>query len=154
MDIDSQRRRLIGKFAVVAGGVFFGRLAWAEDVPGWPAKAFSQIDQSAALSAVTSATPKVSSQVLVHGPNIVENGAVVPITVETDLPDVKRITLLVPVNPLPLAAIFDIPHGTEPYISARLKMNGTSDVVAVVETAHGVYQGKTSIKVTRGGCGG
>lgn len=154
MNVDSKRRRLIGNIAVTAGGVFLGRLAWAGDVPGWPAKDFSQTDQSAALSAVTSVVPEVSPQVLVLGPYIVEDGAVVPITVQTHLPDVKRISLFVPVNPLPLAAIFDIPQGTEPYISARLKMNGTSDVIAVVETAHGVYQGRKSVKVTRGGCGG
>lgn len=154
MNVNNSRRRLIGKLAVAAGGVFVGRLAWAVDVPGWPAKAFSQIDETAALKAVIPGVPEVSPQVLVLGPNIVEDGAVVPVTVQTHLPDVKRISLFVPANPLPLAAIFDIPQGTEPFVSARLKLKATSDVIAVVETAHGIYQGQQNVKVTRGGCGG
>lgn len=154
MKIDGERRKLIGRLAVTAGGLICSRLVWAENVPGWPAQKFSQTEQSGALEAITSKDPQVSPLVLVLGPYIVEDGAVVPITVQTHLADVKRISLIVPRNPLPLAAIFDIPAGTEPFVSARLKMAGTSDVIAVVETAHGVYKNSKSVKVTRGGCGG
>lgn len=154
MKTDLERRRLMAAAAGVVGSVICGVPAWAENAPGWPAKKFANTVQSAALSSVTSTEPQVSPQVLVLGPHIVEDGAVVPITVQTQLADVRRISLFVPHNPLPLAAIFDIPPGTEPYISARLKMAGTSDVIAVVETANGVYKNSKSVKVTRGGCGG
>ena len=153
MKIDTGRRRLMAGAAGLASATF-GARAWAVDAPGWPAEKFSKTIQSAALESVTKVDPQVSPQVLVLGPHIVEDGAVVPITVQTQLADVKRISLFVPHNPLPLAAIFHIPPGTEPYISARLKMAATSDVIAVVETAHGVYKNSKSVKVTRGGCGG
>jgi sulfur-oxidizing protein SoxY len=87
-------------------------------------------------------------------PEIAENGAVVPVTVSTTLADVESISIVVKNNPRPLVASFEIPAGTLPDVSSRIKMGETSDVTAVVKTADGLYSTSRQVKVTIGGCGG
>ncbi|NIQ97796.1 MAG: thiosulfate oxidation carrier protein SoxY, partial [Desulfuromonadales bacterium] len=53
---------------------------------------------------------------------IAENGAVVPISVETSLTGVQSVSILVAKNPRPLAVSFEIPPGTLPNIACRIKM--------------------------------
>lgn len=87
-------------------------------------------------------------------PEIAENGAVVPIAVTSNVPKTEWIALLVARNPNALAAAFDIPAGTDPSISTRVKMGQTSDVHALIR-ADGRYLVATrEVKVTLGGCGG
>jgi sulfur-oxidizing protein SoxY len=58
-------------------------------------------------------------------------------------------------NPNILAADFDIPDGTDPWVNTRIKMGQTSNVYAVVKTADGkFYYTSKEVKVTLGGCGG
>ena len=53
-----------------------------------------------------------------------------------------------------LAAVFDIPAGTEPSLSTRVKMGQTSNVYALVKADGKYYVASKEIKVTLGGCGG
>jgi sulfur-oxidizing protein SoxY len=87
-------------------------------------------------------------------PLIAENGAVVPITVSSSLPDIRTISIFVAKNPVPLAARFELAPDLEPFVSARLKMAETSEVIAVAETGSGLYSARQLVKVTIGGCGG
>jgi len=67
---------------------------------------------------------------------------------------VESISIVVEHNPRPLAASFEIPAGTLPNVSSRIKMGETSDVIAVVKTDTGIYSTSKQVKVTIGGCGG
>ena len=87
-------------------------------------------------------------------PDIAENGAVVPVGVESSCPETESIALLVEKNPNPLAAAFDIPAGTEPSVTTRVKMGQSSNVYALVKADGKFYVAKKEIKVTLGGCGG
>lgn len=87
-------------------------------------------------------------------PRIAENGAVVPITVSTDLIDVESIAILVEKNPVPLAVTFKLSPAVDPVVSARLKMAETCDVIAIVKAGDGLYSHRQKVKVTIGGCGG
>ena len=87
-------------------------------------------------------------------PEIAENGAVVPVGVASKLPKTEAIAILVEKNPNMLAAVFDIPPGTEPSITTRLKMAQTSNVYALVKADGRFYVAAKEIKVTLGGCGG
>ena len=53
-----------------------------------------------------------------------------------------------------LTAVFDIPAGTEPALSTRVKMGQTSNVFALVKADGKYYVASKEIKVTLGGCGG
>ena len=52
-------------------------------------------------------------------PEIAENGAVVPVSVSAELPNVETISIVAEKNPQPLAASFTIPDGTLPDVSIR-----------------------------------
>jgi sulfur-oxidizing protein SoxY len=123
-------------------------LAWAENA----FKATTLADAESALFPGNRAQP--SGQVKLKAPQIAENGAVVPITVSTDLPDVSNISLLVEKNPSPLCASFNIDPSLEPEISVRIRMGETSNVVAIVKSGAKTYQASQEVKVTIGGCGG
>ena len=121
----------------------------------WPQKVFGAAGASDALKAllgtdVTIPTDKIELKV----PEIAENGAVVPVTVNTSLEDVESISIVVKNNPRPMAATFETPPGTKPKIACRIKMGETSDVMAVVKTTDGIYSTASEVKVTIGGCGG
>jgi sulfur-oxidizing protein SoxY len=90
-------------------------------------------------------------------PDIAENGAVVPIRVEVDagaLPNITKVSVLVEMNPNPLAASFDIPRGTDVYIETRVKVAQTGNLYAVVESDGQLFMASRETKVTLGGCGG
>jgi sulfur-oxidizing protein SoxY len=53
-----------------------------------------------------------------------------------------------------LAAVFDVPPGTEPSLSTRIKMQQTSNVYALVKADGRYHVASKEIKVTLGGCGG
>ncbi|WP_024297054.1 thiosulfate oxidation carrier protein SoxY [Methylomicrobium lacus] len=87
-------------------------------------------------------------------PTIAENGAVVPLTVSSRLGDVRAISIFVAKNPVPLAARFELSPELDAFVSARIKMAETSDVIVVAETGSGLYSARQLVKVTIGGCGG
>jgi len=121
----------------------------------WPEKAFASSAASEAMTELfgtDQTTP--SSAISLSAPEIAENGAVVPITVETTLDNVQSVSIVVDKNPRPLAISFDIPEGTLPNVACRIKMGQTSPVTAVVKTDSGLFSATKEVKVTIGGCGG
>ena len=87
-------------------------------------------------------------------PDIAENGAVVPIGVTSAISGTVSIAILIEKNPNMVAAIFEIPAGTEPSLSTRVKMAQTSNVYALVKANGKYFVASKEIKVTLGGCGG
>lgn len=148
----------VGRRLLLKGGAALAVLAAlprALLAAAWPEKAFASTEADAAMSALfgtTEATP--SDRITLKVPEIAENGAVVPVTVSTTLENVESISLVVENNPRPLAASFEIPAGTLPDVSSRIKMGETSDVIAVIKTDAGIFSTSKQVKVTIGGCGG
>ena len=122
--------------------------------PGWPEQAFQQKTDDAALKLLYGKPMEISDKVTLDVPEIAENGAVVPVSVSTTLPNVTGITILVPENPFALAASYKLADGAMPSVGCRLKMAKTSNVVAVVEADGRLYTASKEVKVTLGGCGG
>lgn len=120
----------------------------------WPEKAFKETTPDAALKALfgTSATTK-TAQVKMQAPDIAENGAVVPITLDANEGTVTRSALLAVKNPYSLACAYEIPEGTSPAIASRLKLAKTTEVIGVVEAGGKLYDTSKQVKVTLGGCG-
>ena len=87
-------------------------------------------------------------------PELTENGAMVPIAVTSRLPRTTQIILVADANPFPLVASFDIPVGTEPYVSTRVKLAQTCTVSAIVRADGKLYAVARQTAVTVGGCGG
>ena len=128
--------------------------ACAADAAQWPKDAFTQKSEADAIKALYGKDGGGSDKVKLDAPEIAENGAVVPISVSSALPDVTSIAILVSENPFPLAASYKIPAGTSAMVANRLKMAKTSKVVALVESDGKIYSATKEVKVTVGGCGG
>jgi sulfur-oxidizing protein SoxY len=134
----------------VAGFVRPGTAAAAE----WNKAAFEVKTVAEAFKALGAGTPVNSADILMKAPDIAENGAVVPIAIESRIPGTESIAVLIEKNPNPLAASFDIPAGTETMITTRVKMGETSNVYALVKAKGKYFVARKEIKVTLGGCGG
>lgn len=156
-DRPDRTRRLMIK--AVLAGVGLSLTGWwkqtfAADASIWPNDAFTQKTEADAVRALYGKDAEVSDQVKLDAPEIAENGAVVPISVSSALPDVTSIAILVSENPFPLAASYKLPPGTSAMVANRLKMAKTSKVVALVESGGKIYSASKEVKVTVGGCGG
>jgi sulfur-oxidizing protein SoxY len=122
----------------------------------WNQAAFDAKTLDDTLKALGGSAPTQSKDIVfVSTPDIAENGAVVPIGITSSIPKTESIAILVEKNPNILAANFDIPQGTEPWVNTRVKMGQTSNVIALVKTADGKFHyASKEVKVTLGGCGG
>jgi sulfur-oxidizing protein SoxY len=117
--------------------------------------AFEAKSMADALKALGAGAPTESKDVTLTGPDIAENGAVVPVGCACALPGVKKLLLLVEKNPSALSAVFDISDALEASVSTRVKMGQSSNVMAVALMGDGkVLYTHKEIKVTLGGCGG
>lgn len=152
--IDMERRKalktsgalgLLGVFAVLG---FLPGSVWA----GVDKKAFEAKTLGEAFEALGGQAPEVSPLIRLTAPEIAENGATVPVTVESMLQHTEQISILVEKNPTLLAANFNITEGLEGFITARIKMAQTSPVIVLVKADGKFYRASTEVKVTAGGC--
>ena len=119
-----------------------------------PRKPFQAHSLDEVVKALGGSTAQKSSEIDLQAPEIAENGAVVPLVIESKLPGTRMIAIVSEKNPHALSAIFHIPDGTDPYVMTRVKIAETSDVIALVQTDKGFFYTDRLVKVTLGGCGG
>ncbi len=117
-----------------------------------PEKAMAATDLAGVFAELGAAED--SDQIDLQSPDIAENGAVVPVSVTSNLADTSKIYIVIEKNPNPLAAAFMIPEGTEAFVQTRVKVAQTCLVYAVVEAGGKLYKASRETKVTLGGCGG
>ena len=121
----------------------------------WNKAAFDTKSMDETMKALGGSAPAQSKDItFFQTPDIAENGAVVPVGVTSTIPKTESIAILVEKNPNMLAAVFDIPPGTDPSLSTRVKMGQSSNVYALVKADGKYYVASKEIKVTLGGCGG
>ena len=148
------RRKTLQHSAIVAGllaatGLFPGHAL------AFNAKAFDAKTVGDALKALGAAAPTESKDVTIIGPDIAENGAVVPLGASTTLAGVKQLLIMVEKNPSALVAMFYVTEAVDANFSTRAKMGQSSDVYAVAIMNDGkALWAKKEVKVTLGGCGG
>ncbi len=158
MNIDLKRRLFLQQsMAAGAMGMLVGAglLTPNAVLAAWPQEAFRAKNMSEALKALLgSSQTEGSPDIKLTVPEIAENGAVVPIKVETDIANVESITIVAINNPLPLIANFKPGEGAAAYVSTRIKMGETGNVIAIVKADGKLYSAQHEVKVTVGGCGG
>lgn len=156
--MNRQRRQVLrtgGGLTLAALVSAAGWLRPGEALAEWNKAAFETQSMDATMKALGGGTPAQSKDItFFQTPDIAENGAVVPIGITSTIPNTQSIAILVEKNPNMLAAVFDIPQGTEPSLSTRIKMGQTSNVYALVKADGKYYVASKEIKVTLGGCGG
>ena len=148
------RRETLKQSAVVAGLLAtagFPQFAYAAfNKAAFDAKS---VQDSAKAAGATSIAE--SKDVTITGPDIAENGAVVPLGASTALAGVKHLMIMVEKNPSSLVAMFHVTDAVEANFSTRAKMGQSSDAYAVAIMNDGkALWAKKEVKVTLGGCGG
>ncbi len=149
------RRALLAHSAKVATLLATAGLLPQAAQAAWNAAAFDVKTMADLAKVLGGSAPVESKDVTITGPDIAENGAVVPVGVASTLPGVKRLLVLVEKNPTVLSAMFDVTEAVDPSFSTRVKMGQSSDVYAVAVTADNkLLFARKEVKVTLGGCGG
>jgi sulfur-oxidizing protein SoxY len=151
-----ERRRWLWRLAslaAVASGASAGAARAATGTSAAPA--FSQLTPSSqALQALHdfSSAPQWNPNISLDMPTVVDDGAVVPITVTAPFGDARDIRVLVDVNPVPLALHVSIPLGTDAFVSTRIRMSASGTVYAAVRTSAGWFFNAQHAQVSTGGC--
>jgi sulfur-oxidizing protein SoxY len=139
--------------ALIAAGSKAADLAQSP-APPWNRAAFGANNVADALKALGIPVAQGGGEVSLTAPEIAEDGAVVPVIVRSRAAATREIHILVDKNPFSLAASFFFPDGTEAFVSTRIRMNETSNVIALAVTERQAYLVRKPVKVTIGGCGG
>ncbi len=139
--------------ALAASGLLAAPGALAQQ-PAWNKAAFETRNLADTVKVLGGGTVVESKDIVITSPDIAENGAVVPVTVASRIADTQSIYVLVDKNANWLAAGFNIPAGTQPNVTTRVKMAQTGNVLALVKANNRFYVASKEVKVTLGGCGG
>jgi len=157
MTAPKRRILLQGSLAAGAVGVAIGTglLTPRGLLAAWPESAFTaeQLDD-ALKELVGTNTYEASDRIKLKAPDIAENGAVVPVTVEVDVEGIDSISIIATGNQTPLIASFNLGAGALGFVSTRIKMAKTATVIALVKAKDQVMSASKEVKVTIGGCGG
>ena len=149
------RREMLSRSAALATLLGTAGLLPQAAQAAYNSAAFEIKTMAELVKSLGGSAPTESKDVTITGPDIAENGAVVPIGVSTALPGVKRLLVLVEKNPSVLSAMFDVSDAVEANFTTRVKMGQSSNVMAVAMMADGkVLFAQKEVKVTLGGCGG
>lgn len=135
---------------VGAGSLLKSILAFAD----WNVGAFSAETEADALAEFfpgLEVTPSDAITIGVH--DLVENGSVVPLKIQTDLPNVESITILVEKNPNPMIANFNLSPACVGFIATRIKVGEPSYITAIVKSEGKLFSTKKFVEVIEGGCG-
>ena len=158
--MNTNRRHALKAGGALSLATLVAAAGWAppsEAAPAdaWNKSAFETHSLDETMKALGGSAPLPSNDIAFFStPDIAENGAVVPVGIASKIPQTEAIAILIEKNPNMLAAVFDIPAGTDPTLSTRIKMAQTSNVYALVKAGGKYYATSKEIKVTLGGCGG
>jgi sulfur-oxidizing protein SoxY len=120
----------------------------------WNKDAFGARSAAEALKSLGISSPAPSRDIVIEAPQIAENGAVVPIEIQSNIPGTSALVVLIEKNPSPLAGRFSFLEGALPFVKLNVKIGETSEVRVVAQAGGRYYTASKEIKVTIGGCGG
>ena len=147
------RRNFLGLgLGAIAAAAIPGKLSaidFRETLPkAWTA---TKVDDAVKEIFGTSATTEGS--IKLNAPDIAENGAVIPVSFETDLKATK-VAVFQDANPESTVAVFTIHENAVIDYAIRIKLAKTGTVTVIAEADGKLYSASKLVKVTIGGCGG
>lgn len=145
-----QRRRffqsLIGFIAATMAGLIRCRVANAANVT--ETEFTSRFKQVFADQLITD-----SDAIQINLPTHAENGAVVPITISSQLEDIDCLYIWAEKNPTPLVAEFELAKDVAVHITARIKLAESSHVIVIAKQGQRLLRSLQWVNVMQGGCG-
>ena len=151
--MNQKRREALRLTAVIGLMAATGLISQAEAAT-WNKAAFEGKTLDDVLKSLGGSSADKSGAITINAPDIAENGAVVPVGVNSKIPNTDMVALLVDKNPNALAGAYQFMDGGVAEVNMRVKMGQSSDVFAIVRADGKFYMTKKEIKVTLGGCGG
>lgn len=154
------KRRSFLKASLATGAasvaVSAGLLTPSTVLASWNKAAFDAETVDAGLNAIFgSANAETSGDVKLVAPQIAENGAVTPVTVDASgMSGVESIAIVATANPTPLVCKYDFQGAAQGFVSTRIRMGETQNVMGVVKAGGKLYKAEQEVRVTIGGCGG
>lgn len=149
-----RRRSFINKLVSLAAATVAGFLNWKPVTAAWPESHFGKGEFGLRFRDLFADRTIIDSDAIdIDLPAIAENGAVVPITISSALEQISRIYIWVEKNPTPLAAEFELDDSMAAYLTARIKMAESCNVVVVAEQGRQLLRKQQWVKVMQGGCG-
>jgi sulfur-oxidizing protein SoxY len=113
-----------------------------------------------ALARLLDGREVASGGITIDAPEVAEDGNMVAVSIRVESPMteadyVRRIVLLSTRNPVAEVATFHLtPRSGEAFVSNRIRLSESQDIVAIAELADGtVRQARREVRVTVGGCG-
>ena len=148
------QRREILKLLAAGSALLTGIMKPLVALAKWNQEAFDATNFNDAINRYfPNATYEDTDKTIIGIHSEVENGAVVPIKIKTELSNVESITIFVEKNPTPLIANFDLSPACLGNVSTRIKMEIPSDVIVIVKADGKYYRTKKFVVVHEGGCG-
>lgn len=153
--MDINRRRTFQSLVALTFTSLAGVLVPLRAVAAWPRTVFDAKTPKDLMDAMfKGAKIESSSSISLLAPELAENGGIVPITVEANLPNVETITILAEENPRALTSTYTLGKRVTGPISVRVKLAKTQNVTAVVQAGGKTYSATKKVTVSVGGCGG
>jgi sulfur-oxidizing protein SoxY len=118
----------------------------------WNRPAFEATQVSQALHGLDVSQLEASSQITLSAPDFAENGAIVQIEVESNIPGTEAIAVLAEKNPTPLIANFMLEPTTKPHIILRIKLAESGELTAIIKADGKYYATSRHVDVAIGGC--
>jgi len=150
------RRRILIQYLIATSSLATAGLVGIRNAVAavWNKSGFEAKSTAEALKTLGVTGAATSRDIQITAPEIAENGAQVPVTVTSKIANTQSISIVIDKNPFPLSSTYELSNGADSYVSTRLKMGQTSNVIAIVKADGKYFTASKEIKVTIGGCGG
>lgn len=147
------RRNFLGLSLGVAAVSMIPASLSAEDFRASKPLVWKATKVDEAMKAMFGTTATTEGGINISVPDIAENGAVIPISITTDL-KAKTIAVFQDANPEATVAVFTMNGRTVADYAFRIKMQKTGTVTVVADIDGKLHSASKVVKVTIGGCGG
>lgn len=139
------RKTFVGTMVGTAATLVLAPLrAWAIR----PTRAFESRSMTDALEAQFGSSVLEAGDIRITVPDIAAVGAVVPVTVNFNVPGARAVSILVENNATPLAVSFKLTARSGGLVSTSIRIDKTSHVHAVVKAGGKLYGASKEVKVS------
>ena len=147
------RRNFLGLgLGAIANAAVPGKLS-AVDFRETLPKAWTATKVDEAIKELFGSSKLTEGSINLSAPDIAENGAVIPVSFDTQLKATK-VAVFQDANPESAVAVFTIPENAVIDYAIRIKLAKTGTVTVIAEADGKLYSVSKLVKVTIGGCGG
>ncbi len=126
--------------------------AWANSPESRNVNAFNARSPASVYAALGIEPPRDSDAIRIVAPDVAENGASVPVEIQTDLPQMERMLLIGERNLFPLLADARFDPRLKPWFEARVKLAESSKLRVLVLANGQLYSSSKTVRVIVGGC--